>query len=207
MKPFFLSSISKAINAYLALDPESLDRAKKLRDHAFAIELLPFHFHFIGYFDESGIHLSTDHTAQPEVTLRGTPLQLLGATLAKENRHRFFSDDLVIEGNAEIAQQITALFDHMQIDWEEHLSKLTGDHVAYRVGRFAERALAWLNNANDSLTASTTEYLHEELQWFPTHEALDDFFNEIDILRMDTDRLEAKIQQLQVDFNEDEVTK
>jgi ubiquinone biosynthesis protein UbiJ len=207
MNSFFLSSLSKTMNAYLALDPESSERAKKLSHHRLAIELLPFHFTFICYFDEQGVHLTTDHTIQPDVTLRGTPLQLLGATLAKDNRHIFFSDDLVIEGNAEIAQQVTALFDRMQIDWEEHLANLTGDHIAYRIGRLSEGAFAWLRQTNDSLTASVSDYLHEEAQWFPAREALNDFFTEIDTLRMDVDRLEAKMLLLRSSLQDEEVNK
>lgn len=207
MKQFFLSSLSKAINSYLALDPESRDRANKLADRIIQIELLPFQLKFICLFTADGIQISSDYHEKPDVTLRGTPLQLLGASLAKENRHRFFAEDLTIEGNAELAQQITELFDHMQIDWEEHLAKFTGDQAAYRIGRLTQRAGAWLRQASQSLTADISEYLHEEKEWFPTREALSDFFNDIDTLRMDVDRAEAKLAQLHANLNQDEVNK
>ena len=42
----FLPSLSKAINAYLALDPESKHRLHDLQGKTITVELLPFHFIF-----------------------------------------------------------------------------------------------------------------------------------------------------------------
>ena len=40
------------------------------------------------------------------------------------------------------------------------------------------------------------EYVHEEAEYCPTEESLKDFFNEIDTLRMDVDRMETKFNQM-----------
>ena len=40
------------------------------------------------------------------------------------------------------------------------------------------------------------EYVHEEAEFFPAREALQDFFQDIDTLRMDADRLEARVERL-----------
>lgn len=205
MNKFVLPSLSKAINAYLQLDPESNARLQHLQGKAIAIELRPFRFTFQCVFSATGVTLHADDTIETNATLRGTPLQMLGIMMNKENRQKFFADDLVIEGNAAFGNEVVELFDEMQIDWEEHLSRFTGDVSAYHVTSFMKKVGNWFRNLDESLTDDVDEYLHEEAQWLPAREALQDFFHEIDNTRMDVDRMEARINHLRASIaNEEE---
>lgn len=205
MKKMILSSLAKTINAALNLDPESKQRVAKLNSKTIMIELLPLHLAFQCHFNENGVNLLTDEIVTADTTIRGTPLQMLGVMMAKENRHRFFAEDIVIEGDAEFAQQVVDLFDHMQIDWEEYLSQLTGDVPAYHAARVFRKFSHWLSHSEKSMREDITEYVHEEVKWLPSREALNDFFTEIDIIRMDVDRIEARIKNLAKTLTEDEV--
>ena len=92
--------------------------------------------------------------------------------------------------------QVVDLFDALHIDWEEYFSHIVGDVPAYHISRFVRGMGNWLRNTEKSLSENISEYAHEEAQWVPSREALHDFFNDIDAIRMDVDRAEAKIQQL-----------
>lgn len=185
------------VNAVLDLDPESRQRLKKLEGKAINIELRPFHFIFHCTFINDKLQFVYHESLQAEATIRGTPLQMLGVMIDKQNRQRFFADDLTIEGDAEAAQQLIDLFDRLDIDWEEILSHFVGDIPAHHGGSLFRRALSWVKRAGSELTQDLNEYTHEEAMWFPTREALNDFFNEIDTLKMDADRLEVKINMLE----------
>ena len=196
MKTLFLSSLSKAMNAYLSLDPESKNRLRHLQNKIITIELRPFHFIFQCEFSAEGVTLHADDILPAETKLTGTPLQMLGVMMTKENRNHFFSDDLMMEGNAEFGQQIVELFDELHIDWEEQLSHFTGDTSAHHISRFVRNVTGWLQQVDQHLSQDMNEYIHEEAEWLPHTEALQDFFNDIDTLRMDVDRAEAKINHL-----------
>lgn len=198
MKTFFLKSISNAINAYLKLDPESAKRLQRLQGKVITIELLPMAFIFQCEFTQQAMTVHPGERMEAQTTIRGTPLQMLGVALTKENRQRFFADDMVIMGNAELAQQVIDLFDHIEIDWEEYLSKFVGDVPAHQFGRLLNNVKSWLSNTEQSFSDNINEYLHEETQCFPPREALQDFYNDIDQLRMDTDRIEARINLLKM---------
>lgn len=202
MKNTILSSLSKTMNTWLKLDPESPARMKKLQGKTIAIEFLPFSFEFQCYFDEAGVNLFIDETIMPDTLIRGTPLQMLGVMLSKENRQRFFADDLVIEGSAEVGQEMIELFDHMQIDWEEYLSKMIGDVPAYHAFRLLNKFNHFLRGSEESMRNNIREYLHEEAEWLPSREALNDFFSEIDTIRMDVDRMQERISLLQRETKE-----
>jgi ubiquinone biosynthesis protein UbiJ len=148
--------------------------------------------------------LHKDEQLETIATLRGTPLQMAGAMLAKENRQHFFAEDLVMEGDAEIGLQVVDLFDSLHIDWEDYLAQLVGDTSAYHVSRFIKKVENWLQQSEQSLSNNISEYIHEEAKWLPSREALQDFFNDIDRIRMDIDRAEATIQQLKNRILEDE---
>ncbi len=198
-----LPSLTKAINAYLRLDPESNGRLLKLKGKAITIELLPFHFVFQCVFHEDHVELQQDELLHTDTKIRGTPLHMLGVMLIKDNRQRFFAEDLVIEGNAEFGQQVVELFDELQIDWEEYLSRFLGDVPAYHVGRFLRGINGWLRDTEKAFAQNVNEYMHEEALFLPAREALQDFFAEIDTLRMDVDRVEAKINHLHAFLNDE----
>lgn len=188
--------MKKIINAFLDLDPESKARLKKLEGKTVNIVLLPFQIAFHFTVINQQMEIATGEAEKAETTIRGTPLQLMGVMIDSNNRHQFFADDLVMEGNAELGQQMVSLFDEMEIDWEEIISHFAGDIPAYHLGRTVRGIKSWVKQAGGSLTQNVDEYVHEEAMWFPTREALQDFFNDIDTLRMDVDRIEARIMQL-----------
>ena len=84
MNKFFLSSLTKAINTFLRLDPESEQRLQKLRGKVISIELLPFHFVFQCVFTgDNSVIIQTDDILAAETSICGTPLQMMGVMLIK----------------------------------------------------------------------------------------------------------------------------
>ncbi len=203
MKTFFNKTIETALNRYLALDPESRQRLLLLEGKVILIVMpltaalandnaitLTLNIH------NGKINVSASHAPSPDVIIKGTPLSLLHMSLNKENRKQFFAEDVVMEGNLELGQQIIDLFDAMEIDWEEHSSRVLGDVSAHQLGRFVKGVKSFVNKTRESILQNINEYVHEEALVFPPREALNDFFHDIDALRMDADRLEIRIKNL-----------
>jgi len=148
------------------------------------------------YFSADGIQIKSNDSITPDVVMKGTPLSLLRMAMTRENRKSFFINDIVLEGNLELAQQMVDRFDEFNIDWEERLSKWIGDVPAYHVGKVFQKFNRWRKNTSESLWQNMNEYLHEEISLTPPSEELKDFFEEIDVLRMDVDRLTARIEKI-----------
>ena len=193
MNHLFLTPITKAVNAYLHLDPESKVRFQTLKGRVIAFEFLPFHFSFQCTFNENGMQIISNNTETAETVIKGTPLQMVGAALARNERQQFFAEDVLIEGNAELGQELINLFDELEIDWEEYASTIIGDVPAYYTNHYFNKMSNWVKQTKNNFIQNANEYIHEEKTWFPTHEALQDFFTDIDILRLDVDRIEAKL--------------
>jgi ubiquinone biosynthesis protein UbiJ len=69
---------------------------------------------------------------------------------------------------------------------------------AYRINQFFKKTKSWFVYAEQSCAKDINEYIHEEAKWLPAREALQDLFDDIDDLRMDVDRLEARIKHLKI---------
>ncbi len=205
MKQFLFSSFTKTINHVLSLDPESTARLHKLQGKSFVVELLPLGMLVECAFTDLAINIqSIDDSSHASAVIHGTPLQLMGVMLDKSNRQQFFADEVKLTGSAEFAQQVTDLFDRLDIDWEEQLSQFIGDVPAHQTGRLVRSVSSWLRGTQKTLVKNIDEFVHEEAKWLPAREALNDFFHDIDALRMDTDRIEARMRQLEAQLVTDE---
>lgn len=197
LKDIFLDMLTKAINTYLAFDSESPTHLDKLQNKIIAIELLPFHFCMQWQLTRNGLVAQTDPNLQADSKISGTPVQLLSALLAQEqNRKQFFADDLTIEGDAALGQEMVKLFDSIDIDWTAFLARCIGDISAHKISRLIGNIGHQFKMAGENFSQNMDDYLHEEANYFPPEETLQDFFADVDELRMASDRAEAKIKNL-----------
>lgn len=196
MKTKFETFLQKTVNHYLALDPESSSHLKKLQGKIVTIELLGIHLTWQLFFRDGKMEVKLYHFLKPDTTIRGTPLNLLHIKLFPNNRAHFFADDIVIEGNVELAQQVMELFDALEIDWEDIISRWIGDLPSYQIGRLVKGIKNVHQRLQHNFLQNVDEYVHEEVMLFPPKEALQDFFNEVDQLRMDLDRADSRIENI-----------
>lgn len=171
LKSFFQSSLKKALNQYLALDPESQKRLQPVEGKTITIELTLPAFCFQLSFREKKIEVTVGDHLPAELKIRGTPLNLFALALQSDKKQAFFAEAVTIEGEALLGQQIIDLFNHLEIDWEEHLAELVGDLPAYQIGRLGKKFFAWGKEAKNSLSLHVNDYIHEEQPWFPPREA------------------------------------
>lgn len=186
--------IEKAINHFLSLDPESKNRLAKLNHKVLQIDLEGIKKNFQLHFFEDKIQIKITDFLAPDAIIQGTPLLFLHLSMTYDRKKLL--QEIQITGDTLLAQAVMELFDSMDIDWEEYLSHWTGDTAAYQIGQFSRKIKKIRKNFHKNLTQQINDYLHEEINLFPPKNELADFFTDIDILRLDADRLSAKIEYL-----------
>lgn len=195
--------LETALNRYLALDPESAKRIEALEGKVVTIELLATGVTFQMFFSAGRVVLAWQDFSPADIVIKGTPLNLLHMSLARDARNRFFAEDVIITGNMELARHVLAIFDDLEVDWEEWTSQYLGDVPAHQMGRVVKKIKSIGQTIRESLCRNVNEYVHEEIQLVPANEALQDFFTQVDDFRMDVDRLEARVAQLKKHFDEE----
>ena len=119
--------------------------------------------------------INTAKNLEPDVTISGSMVNLL--------RRR----DITISGDPVVAQKLQQKID--SFDWENLLAKYIGDIATHQVSRFLNSQKTTCKNIMETLV----EYIQEEVKLLPPQCLVTDFIDEVDKIRADVDRLEAKI--------------
>lgn len=190
-----LMAMEQAINATLALDPATLHRLARLDGKIIAIDVQGTGLTLYLAPHANGLRLMGHYDGTIDTTLRGAPLSLLRMSSGKAGEG-LFSGDVIIDGDVETGQQLQRALHSLDIDWEEHISRLTGDVIGHQLGQTVRGIAGFGINALTTFGLNLGEYLQEERSVLPANAQVSAFINEVDTLRMATDRLEARIKRL-----------
>jgi ubiquinone biosynthesis accessory factor UbiJ len=140
--------------------------------------------------------VSRDEPVQTDVTIAGTPLALL-SLLREEPADVIRRGDVTIAGEAELATGFQELLQLLRPDLEAGLARVVGDIPAYGAGSLLRKALDYGRSSLRTQAMNAGEYLaHERKVLVPRAEA-EDFLQQVDALREQTDRLAARVGALE----------
>lgn len=138
------------------------------------------------------LQLRPGYMDEPDATLTGTPLSM--ARLSAPDPAAVMREGAVsVGGDSDVAEQFQYLFSLLRPDWEEELSKVTGDVVAHEIGAVVRGFGSWARLVRNSLGRSLSEYLTEESAALATATEIEEFCSEVDELASAADRLEARL--------------
>lgn len=192
-----LAGLEQAVNFTLAHDPKTGERLTRLQGRVIAIELRGTGITLTMIPTPEGkLRLMGGYEGEADTTLRGAPLALMRMSSGRTGEG-MFSGEVEIDGDVELGTQIQRIFERLDIDWEEHLSRLTGDIIAHQIGNTVRGLFAWGERAAEHLGRDTVDYLQEEREILPVNWEVEEFIQGVDTLRSDVDRLEARVKRLQ----------
>ncbi len=191
------ATLEAAINRYLALDPDTLIRLRELQGRVIAVQWRNTQQTLYFLPHDRGLQLLAHFEGVPDTLLTGNPLALAELGLGQDKSRTLFSGEVTIQGDTETGQRFQAILEAMDIDWEEHLSHILGDVAAHQLGRLSRRGLAQARQTGHTLQLNLSEYLQEEARLLPTRIEAENFSADMDRLRMDADRLTARVTRLQ----------
>jgi ubiquinone biosynthesis protein UbiJ len=190
--------IDTIVNRALALDPNTTRHLKKLDDKCLEIFLQDFEKTFFICFKAKGIQftlIKPDNPEKSDVRISGPIKAFINLALTK-NPHQSVQLGLSFEGEFNTVEAIQQFFLSLEIDWAEAISFWTGDIVADQIEQFVrntkKRNMQLLKNTAESIS----EYLQEESLMLPTRVEVNRFMDQVDVLRADVDRLNARLARL-----------
>jgi ubiquinone biosynthesis protein UbiJ len=187
----------EALNGLLRLDPDTLARLGEMHDRRIRLSLTlrpeePMELDLLP--SEAGLRLDPAGGAEPDVTIRGAP-GVFARLVLGESAPRA-TGELAIRGDIELGNRFRAILERLDIDWEEHASRVVGDVAAHELGRALRAASGWVRGATHTLAADATEYLQEESRLLPRRERVEEFLGAVDRLRDDAERLARRLERL-----------
>ena len=191
-----LAAFEQGLNHYIALDPEGAQRLAPLQGRIVCLELIGFGSRLIVIPGADRLQIFNDYAADPDCTLRGTPIGFARMALAEHREDELFSGQVSVEGNTEVAHAFGDFVAGLEVDWEEQLARLLGDPIAHQIGTRLRSTADWSRQSAQDLTRDLSEYLQEESRLLPTHYEVQAFLDAVDTLRDDTERLAARVERL-----------
>jgi len=188
--------LTTAFNKYISLDPEAPEKLRDFDGKLICIEIRGMSKNLYLSINDSNITVLKDIAEEPDTTISGSPAALFKLGLHRDSAPLFFSGEVEIRGNTRLGRQFKALLAEMEIDWEEYLSRVTGDIAAYRIVNLFHELGKWNRSAASNLADDIGEYLQEESRDIVSGAEIDMFNQQVDILRNDVDRLEARVDRL-----------
>ena len=146
---------------------------------------------------ENGSLAIAGETNVPDATIT-IPPSLLLRLMAKDESAKL---QIKVEGDTHLATALAKELSHVRWDYEDDLSKLTGDVPAYKVGEFARQTVSSVKDSATNLAEMLSEYWQEEKPLLAKKRHIEQFNTEVDTLRADAERLEKRLNKLAKKLN------
>ena len=192
-----LLGIERVLNRVLALDSRAAADLARFHGCVIGIEVLGLGLLFYLVADAAGrLQVLARTEGEADCLMRGAPLDLVRSALSRHKEDALFAGRLEIQGDTDLAQGFSDVLARLDIDWEEQLSKLTGDVVAHEAGKAVRAAGHWAERTGTIAEQDLREYLQEEARLAPSRFEVTEWQDEVDRLRDDVERLAARVARL-----------
>jgi len=183
-----------ALNHALRFDMESHEQLKHFANRSIRIDITNLNLAVLAKFTDNRIVLDNAGDEIADLMIKADSFALLKLLKQPES---LFSNQIQILGDVQFAKQLQDWQQHFDFDWEQQLARVTGDTLAYPLAQSLRRGFDWLNYNRSEFEQSVAEYLREESHYLPDKSQTQRFMQNVDLLRADTERLEARIKRLQ----------
>jgi ubiquinone biosynthesis protein UbiJ len=144
-------------------------------------------------FCDNLLEITSSKPENINLTISGPLMDFVAMAIKKQNLN-FRETEIVIQGSLSTAEDLQQLIIELDIDWEEELSKYTGDVIAHQALYLIKQLKQYQATSSILLEEMISEYLQEESGLLPNHDEINGFMQAVDELRLQVDRLEAKVK-------------
>jgi ubiquinone biosynthesis protein UbiJ len=146
---------------------------------------------------ENGSLAIAGETNVPDATIT-IPPSLLLRLMAKDESAKL---QIKVDGDTHLATALAKVLSHVRWDYEDDLSKLTGDVSANKIGEFTRQSVNSVKDTAINLAEMLSEYWQEEKPLLAKKRHVEQFNTEVDTLRADVERLEKRLNKLTKKLN------
>lgn len=189
-----LVAAEKMINGALSYDPATRIGLARLEGKILAVNITSPAFNFFVMPMDNEIRLMNHWEGDVDTRLSGSLLAL--TKLNQTEIHNLKDSGVSVMGDIGLLADLHHLLKHLDIDWEEMLSQLTGDVIGHQTAQVIRTQFNWVKARATSAQRLTREFLTEELKTLPSKPELEGFYRQVDDLRLAVDRAAARVEKM-----------
>jgi ubiquinone biosynthesis protein UbiJ len=193
-----LSAFEDMLNKALDLDPATRLQLNKYTGRSLLLNVQYPDISILVFLDDNRVRLTpaedaTDHPAT--ATVSATSFDFIKQALQRDQP--ISQSGLQLAGDVFFLQELQQIGLQLDIDWEQGLSTFVGDVAAQQIGQGVRSLWNFAKKTAAAFLQNSGEYLREEAQLLPTRWQVEDFIEEVQELRTDIERLNARLALLQ----------
>lgn len=191
-----LAATEAVLTQALRLDSTALPRLARLQGHVVALHcsaprgalyLLP---------GADGLRLAAHWAAPATCTLQAPASRLLQLLASRDKTRVLHAPDVQLEGQSSVLLELAAILQDLEPDWEGALAERLGPLGALALARPLQQLWRWQRETRTRLGEDLADWLSEELHSLIGQREAEARFAELDALKLDLERLEARCARL-----------
>lgn len=196
LRAALLAGAEQGINRILRLDPTALPRLARLSGRVIEIDCTAPTWRMFVLADAQGLRLANDWASEPDCRLRASVSNLMRLATSRNKTAILHGPDVEIDGDISALMSLAEVLQDLELDWEYEVSRWLGPVGAHLLGSTARGNAAWIRQSADSLRQDLADYLTEESRALIGASEAEARFAELDRLKLDLDRLDARVDRL-----------
>ena len=190
------AGVELGLNRVLAMDSTALPRLARLSGRVIAVQCSAPTLELFILPSASGLQLASQWAGEADCQLRAPATSLLRLATSSDKTRILHSPDVSLEGDSAALLELAGILQDLELDWEYELSRWLGPVGSQLLSGHLRSRAGWTAQTLDSLRLNLADYLSEESRSLVGQREAESRFAELDRLKLDLDRLEARIERL-----------
>jgi ubiquinone biosynthesis protein UbiJ len=191
-----LAGVELGLNRVLALDSTALPRLARLSGRVIAVDCTAPALQLFILPSGEGLQLAGQWAGETDCRLRAPAASLLRLATGKDKTAVLHSPQVELDGDSAALLELAGILQDLELDWEYELSRWLGPLASQLLGSHIRSRANWTGQTLDSLRLNLADYLSEESRSLVGQREADARFAELDRLKLDLDRLDARIERI-----------
>jgi ubiquinone biosynthesis accessory factor UbiJ len=189
-----LAAAEKCINKSLQYDPATQNALTACEGKILLLQITAPAIRIAVLIQEKSVRLMSNWDGEVDTQLFGSLIAL--AQIAQTPVHNLKDSGVTVMGDLQFLGLLQKILQQLDIDWEEMLTQIFGDLIGHQMAQTLRSKINWTQNRAQTAQRLASEFVTEELQAIPSKIELEDFYRQVDELRLAVDRLEARFNYL-----------
>lgn len=188
-------ALEKCLNLALRYDPATQAKLRTLNNKIIKLSCRSPNIDLVFFIENEKVRVSTaDQENDADVVISGEASEFL--SLLGQSTHSLNDLNIEISGKVNILNQIKTILADLDIDWEEPLTEILGIVPGHALAESLRASFHWIKKQSTSLAEAIPDLLSEELRAVPSATELKCFYQDVDQLSSDSQRIDARIQRI-----------
>jgi len=192
-----LAAAESGINRALALAPTAASDFDALAGTVVALEITSLEITvYTAVTATRAVRLMSHFEGHVTTQVSGSLEDLFALIVSDDPAALLINSPIEVHGNTAPLIALQQLLTSLEINWQQPLADIFGDVLGHQMALHLSAGINWGREAATSLRRQLSEYLLEEGRLTPPETELEDFFEGVQSLKLQAERLDSRIARL-----------